>query len=94
MSKMREAFEKWWGVYAQKHGLDLTTEDGPWGTRPYMHSHVRALYDGAWEGYQAAIAAIREGGAVCSYTGDGLVSIFYGKFLTVNEPLYRLGDLI
>lgn len=73
---MREAFERWF--YASKYAqVILPTE---------------ANKQIAWDGFQAAIAAIKDGGAVCKYLGDGAMVIEDGRFLTVNEPLYRIPE--
>jgi hypothetical protein len=64
MSKMREAFNVWWDKFAKQHGFDLTMDEDAWGRPIYKHSHVAAIYDGAFAGYQAAIAAVKEGGPV------------------------------
>lgn len=55
MSKMREAFERWF--YASKYAqVILPTES---------NKQI------AWDGYQAAIAAVKEGGPVAWMLHDG-----------------------
>jgi len=76
MSAMREAFEKWWN--ASKYMQVVISSKG--------------AEQCAFDGWQAAIEHIKAQGAVVRYLGNGAVVIENGKFLTVDEPIYRIPE--
>lgn len=84
MDKMREAFEKWAkekGGYPTRLG-----DDGQYSDADTYH---------AWIGYQAAIAAVREGGPVAQFNwnrGEFEWLTPYKYELHHMKPLYKLPE--